>query len=130
MVFLFTFQAISFLCASWVNDSPLAIAIYLGAIGVSYGLTWTLFYIIFGSYFKDMPKGQLFSIASMLAPGLGPIVLNSISGAIYDQHGTSTNGTIICHGSECYHQTFIISFVFDVVGFALAVFVWRQQKFK
>mmetsp|Transcript_29894 Transcript_29894/g.42024 ORF Transcript_29894/g.42024 Transcript_29894/m.42024 type:complete len:420 (+) Transcript_29894:153-1412(+) len=121
-------QVIANACASWVSTSPASIVVYLSATGVSYGLCWTLFYIIFGSYFTSVPPAQLFAVASILAPGIGPMVLNSISGAIYDHYGYESDDTVKCDGDKCYYGTFVTAFAMDLAGLLLLLALWMHRR--
>ena len=116
--------------ASWISTSLFSFVIYLSGTGVAYGLSWTLFYILFGSYFKKVPPSQLFAIASILAPGVGPISMNSVAGLIYDHYGHKTSNGLTCEGEKCYHLTFVISFACSLVGWVLLVALWIYRTKK
>lgn len=117
-----------YIAAFLITGTNLLLA-YLWIIAVCYGLTWTLFIICITNFFNGSRLGEIIALLYIFSPALGSFVLNFVSGALYDQHGTrQMDGTVLCYGEICYKNTYLISFIMNGVGAILCIFLYLLDR--
>jgi MFS family permease len=110
---------------------------YLWLIASCYGLSWSAFIVLLTRFFHGNNLEEIVAAQFVLSPALGSLILNVISGAIYDKHGTKQpDGTVLCYGTICYQETYLISFAMDALGVVLCIVLYlydrkiRRNQFK
>ena len=98
-------------------DSVGSMTVVLGFCGLPYGLSWTSLFHTMDVLFDS--NNTVVTLGMVFGPGLGPLLINILVGALYDSNLPVDGAT--CLGAQCYRSSFHMLLMLDVVALAMAV---------